>query len=159
MFGGEEEQQPSAQGSEFVETEYGLLPSEVAQINVQDWIDRPEMFEGEEKQGQEQQSSEPEQGGKLVETPSDGVVALEVTDEPTVEELLDPETTSGEGSGMPAAVTPPDDDFFVGVDGKSLFGVQEEEQRMQQQVHSEEIQTMTRAKDRAVICSYLLLNE
>ncbi|OEL33317.1 hypothetical protein BAE44_0005662 [Dichanthelium oligosanthes] len=134
MFRGEEEQQqPSAQGSEFVETEYGLLPSEVAQINVQEWIDCPEMFEGEEKQGQEQQSGEPEQGGELVETPSDGVLALEVTDEPTVEELLCQETTSGEGSGMPTAVTPPDGDFFIGVDGECLFGVGEGDQSMQMQ--------------------------
>ncbi|OEL33326.1 hypothetical protein BAE44_0005660 [Dichanthelium oligosanthes] len=140
MIGGEEEQhlqQPSAelaQDSEFVETEYGLLPCEVAQINAEEWISCPEMFEGEECQCLQQESGQPEQDGQdgeFVETPCGALVEAETT----VEELLELETTSGVGSGMPlpGTVTPPDDDFFVDVDGESLFGVQEEEQSIQMQ--------------------------
>ncbi|OEL13778.1 hypothetical protein BAE44_0025202 [Dichanthelium oligosanthes] len=92
------------------------------------------MFEGVECRYLQQESEQPEQGGQdgeFVETQCGALVEAETT----VEELLDVETTSGEGSGMPAAVTltPPDDDFFVGLDPECGSGVQEEEQSIQMQ--------------------------
>jgi hypothetical protein len=133
MFGHEEVhalQQPHAaapeHNGEFVQTEYGQMPSQsqLAHINVDDWICCQEMFGGEEEHGLQQPSAEKEQAGEFIQIPC-GLV-LPVVAETTVEDLLGPETMSGECISLRPANTPLDDDFFVGVDPECLLGAQEE---------------------------------
>nr|TKV90387.1 hypothetical protein SEVIR_9G025200v2 [Setaria viridis] len=120
--GGEEEQHLSTQDGEFVQTMYGLLPSVVAQINVEEWIRGAEMFGGDE----EQQSSKPEQDDWSVK-----------------DYLLAPETTSGEASGVPATLTPPDDADLFDVELDSEFSVLQEQHTWQmQQPHAAEADPM-----------------
>jgi hypothetical protein len=129
--GGEEEQHLSTQHGEFVETTYGLLPSDVAEINVEEWINGTEMFRGEE----EQQSSKPEQDSELV----------EVAPLMTPDCLLAPEmTTSSEVSGMPlpATFTTPDDIFDALERDNVLDDLQEQQSLQMQQPHASEADPM-----------------
>nr|TKW35209.1 hypothetical protein SEVIR_2G357300v2 [Setaria viridis] len=146
--GGGEEQHLSTQDGEFVETSYGLLPSDVAQVNVEEWIRGMEMFGGEE----EQQISKPEQDDGFVKVPP------LMTEDITVEDyLLAPETTSGEASGMPATFTPPDADLLDVLERDSEFRVLQEQQTLQmQQAHAAEPDPMA---EFAVLCVSLVEGE
>ena len=144
MFGHEEVhtlQQPHAvapeHNGEFVETEYGQMPSPLAHINVDEWIGCQEMFGGEEEHGLQQPSAEKEQAGEFIQIPC-GLV-LPVVAEATVEDLLGPEMMSGECISLRPSSTPLEDDFFVGVDPERLLGAQEEagQEQSKQQPHAE----------------------
>ncbi|CAN6308017.1 unnamed protein product [Urochloa humidicola] len=106
---GQEQKQLSTEtmqqdGGEFIETPYGLLPS--AEVDV---------------------GGGAEEGHALLE---------QQTREITVEDLLgQEETTPGEGSSMPAAAfTPPDADFFDGLEREGVFRDQDEHIMQTQQL-------------------------
>jgi hypothetical protein len=132
--GGEEEHPiPSTQDGEFVETSYGLLPLDVAQLNVEEWIGGMEMSGGEEA----------EQSGKTEQEDGSVKVAPLVSEDITVEDyLLAPEmTTSGEASGMPlpATFTP------VNMDAVVWGSLQQEQSLQMEQPHATESDPMAEA--------------
>ncbi|CAL4945237.1 unnamed protein product [Urochloa decumbens] len=131
MFRGEEEQhvqklsteEPTQAAAEFFETPYGPLPSEVAQVDVMEWIGgMEEMSGGEEGHGLlEQQTQTGEQ--------DNGLLAY-----PAAEGLFGQQTTTS-GMPPPAANPLPDGDFFDGME--SFFGVREEQSVQMQQPRAE----------------------